>query len=172
MQPRIALPLFGIVLATSLFTTGCAEDDATTNPPAEFIAANTDFAGYSGWTRIAGPIIGPDPGGMEGNAHLGDSLNRQREVFMNNATATRGANGQFPNGTIFAKRISDTSGNPLFTIAMAKRGGSFNGKHKGWEWFVINQTTGAIQQRGDSLAGGCNGCHEFAGASKDYVFTR
>lgn len=170
MRYRLLLPVLGALLALPVVITGCSDDEGTTNPPAEFTATDADFASYASWTRVAGPIIGPDPSGLEGNAHLGNDSTKKREVFVNNASATRGSNNQWPNGTIFAKRISDTSGTPLFTIAMAKRGGSFNAKHKGWEWFLINPTTGAIQQRGDSLVGGCNGCHEFA--TNDYVFSK
>lgn len=172
MRNRFAPLALGLLLASPLLIIGCSDDDATTNPPAEFIAADADFSGYTAWTKVAGPIIGPDPAMKEGGAHLGNDSSRMREIFVNNGSAVRGSNGQFPNGTIFAKRISDTSGTPLFTIAMAKRGGSFNSRHQGWEWFTLNPTTGAVAQRGDSLVGGCNGCHEVAGAGKDYVFSR
>lgn len=170
MQYHLFLPALGFLLVFPLASTGCSDDEGTTSPPTEFVAADTSFAGFTRWARVAGPIIGPDPAGLEGNAHSGSQLDRQREVFLNHASATRGSNGQWPIGTIFAKQISDTSGNAVYSIAMAKRGGSFNAKHQGWEWFMIDNSTGAILQRGDSLVGGCNGCHEFS--TKDYVFSK
>jgi hypothetical protein len=55
---------------------------------------------------------------------------------------------------------------------MAKRGGTFNSQHKGWEWFVIDPASGTIASRADTLMGGlCNSCH-VVNADEDYVFTR
>ncbi len=159
-----------LIAGTASFT-ACADDDGATNPPAEFIAGDADFAGYAGWTKVSGPISDPDPGGLlNGGAHEGTNPVMSRAIYVSNGSASR-SNGQFANGTIFLKTMSDSSGRVLGIAAMAKRGGSFNASNKGWEWFLVN-ADGTIASRSDTLMGGiCNTCH-VASTLGDFVFTR
>ena len=162
----------GGALCCIVLCASCADEVATTNPPAEFVASNADFAGYASWTKVAGPLSGPDPAGLlSGGAHEGSNPIVSRTVYVNNGGAVRG-NGQFPNGTIFVKTLTDSAGNVPMITAMAKRGGSFNTSHKGWEWFLLDPATGSVTARSDTLMGGmCNGCHT-ASSLGDYVFTK
>lgn len=159
-----------LVGSTGLISCG---DDETTDPNAnQFVATDASFANYSTWTKVDGPIKGRDPAGAIGTAHAADDTTVVRNIYINNATATRGANGEFANGTVLVKDLRKADGTLLMITAMAKRGGDFNKSHKGWEWFLLDPASGKIASRADTLMGGmCNGCHAGA-ASKDYVFTK
>lgn len=153
----------------SLMILGCSEADPAAPEQTEFVAHATDFAGLTAWTETVPARVGPDPASAVGGAHGADDTTLRRWMWIKQPGATRSVSGQFPNGTILAKqtRRGDTV---LMTLAMVKRGGSFNTAGKGWEWFVLN-TDGSIDTRGGAevMGGACNACH--AGAL-DNVFTR
>jgi hypothetical protein len=168
--------LIGIAVAATMgiFIAACSSNDTTTNPTStEFVAKDADFAGFTSWTQTITPRMGPDPAGLlNGGAHSGNDTSLTRTIFINNASAARDANGQFPNGTILVKQLKMRDGTVPVITAMVKRGGEFNKNNKGWEWMLIDPASGKISMRSDTLLSGlCNGCHS-ANADKDYVFTR
>lgn len=137
----------------------------------EFVATDADFAGLASWTKVTGPLsgAGPNPANI-GPAHDSADAAVSRTIYINNG-ATRGADGQFPVGTILVKAHTK-AGAMVGGTAMAKRGNSFNPTVKDWEWFVLT-AAGTIMTRGGAevMGGACNGCHTIS-AAKDYVFTR
>lgn len=137
----------------------------------EFVAQESDFAGFASWTKTAGPLsgVGPNPSSI-GPAHDSGDATVSRTIYINN-NATRGADGQYPVGTILVK--AHTKGGAMVGgTAMAKRGSSFNPTVKDWEWFILT-ASGSIMVRGGAevMGGACNSCHSGA-SSKDFVFTR
>lgn len=166
------IPLF-VMLAAAPLLVSCSDDDDddnTVTPPAEFEAQNADFAGFTSWGQPAGPHMGPDPAEI-GNAHGADNSNNQRFIYLNNADADR-SNGEFPIGTIFVKRVVDENDQVLAVTAMAKRGNDFDPNNNDWEWFLLDNSTGEILNRGADLMGGaCAGCHS-QNASQDYVWAK
>ena len=152
--------LFGAMLTVAV---GCGSG--------EFVAQESDLAGFTGWTKVTGPISGTGPNASAiGPAHDSGDASISRTIYINN-NATRAADGQFPIGTILVKGHTK-AGAMIGGTAMAKRGGSFNPSAKGWEWFVLT-ASGSVMARGGAevMAGACNGCHNTA-ATKDLVFTR
>lgn len=150
----------------------CSDDDESTAPQTqEFVAEQADFAGYRSWQQTVSPRVGPDPGGVIGGAHSAEDSTITRYIFVKDEGMTRGSDGQFPVGAIFAKEMRNEDGSVAVVTVMAKRGGSFNASNNGWEWFILNGD-GEIQQRGaDVFGGACNSCHA-AAANEDYVFTK
>lgn len=177
MPMKIATNSFpvGILAAVALMLTAACTDDATTQPDdnsTAFVATDADFAGFRTWTQTTQPLSGPDPGGLLGGAHGADDPTKTRLVYINSATAAQGADGHYPNGTILVKDLLDSNGTSIMTVAMAKRGLTFNSAHRGWEWFLLDPANGSVMHRADTLMGGmCNGCHSGA-AARDYVFTK
>lgn len=173
---RTSFLLLGLMIAIAAGSalSSCSKDE-TTNPPenTEFIAQDADFSNFTAWTKVVGPLNGPDPAGLlSTGAHSGDDSSISRTVFINNASATRGSNGEFPNGTILVKELKMADGTIPMITAMAKRGGEFNKTYKGWEWFMLDPATNKVMTRADTLMGGtCNGCHN-SNADKDLVFTK
>jgi hypothetical protein len=165
------------MLALALLGGGCEKGhDAT------FIALDSDFASFRGWTRVA---LGSDP--------LPGHPAGPRFGYLNRA-APKGATA-YPVGTMIVKSIelvgSDAAEWDLF--AMAKRGGNFNPEGAvGWEFFrlrIIGDTP-HILTRGlsaidpddggsgyfDGLSGAfvnmCNGCHGTAASgATDHVLS-
>jgi cytochrome P460 len=159
-------------LIISLGFVACSDDDDDNviTPSQEFVADASSFAGFKSWNQPIGPHRGPDPAEI-GSAHGADSMSIQRFIYINDENATRGADGNFPNGTIFIKQVVHDDGTIIATTVMAKRGGDFNTAHRGWEWFLLKED-GSIDARGADLFGGaCNSCHE-QNASKDYVWAK
>jgi len=169
-----SIPYYLLVtsIAIAFAVPACSDDKDDTNvtPAQEFVADNSSFATFKTWNQPAGPHRGKDPAEI-GSAHGADSMSIQRFIYLNNSTAARDGNGNFPNGTIFVKQVVHDNGTILATTAMVKRGGSFNSSHRGWEWFLLN-TDGTISQRGaDVMGGACNSCHQ-ANAAKAYVWAK
>lgn len=137
----------------------------------EFVAQDADFAGFSGWTKAAGPItgVGPNPSSI-GSAHDSGDSTISRTIYIKD-NAVRGSDGQFPIGTILVKAHTK-AGAMVGGTAMVKRGSSFNPSVKDWEWFILT-ASGSIMTRGGAevLGGACNSCHTVA-SSKDFVFSR
>jgi len=152
--------LFGAALSLAI---GCGSG--------EFVALDSDLAGFAAWPKVTGPISGVGPNASAiGPAHDSGDATISRTIYINN-NASRGADGQFPVGTILVKGHTK-AGAMIGGTAMAKRGGSFNPSAKGWEWFILT-ASGSVMTRGGAevMDGACNGCHN-AAASKDLVFTR
>ncbi len=156
------------VLVTIL-AVGCS---STSEPEAqEFVATASSFANFTSWSAVGDPLTGPDPAGLLGEAHDGNMSDVVRRIYVSSAAATRGSNGQYPIGTMFVKDTRGTDGSQRMITAMAKRGNSFNGNGRDWEWFVLN-ADGTIVDRGAGLMGNmCNACHSGATA-KDFVFVK
>jgi hypothetical protein len=124
-----------------------------------------DFEGFDSWPSFALPAVDG------GTGHTIDA----RTVFINRLPP-EGAT-EFPVGTLIVKRM------PFDTLAMAKRGGSYNvnGAH-GWEWFDLIERPNkplVIKWRGlgpplgeeyKKSAGTCNDCHKMA-IENDSVWT-
>ena len=101
-------------------------------PPAagEFIAIESDFAGFDRWTAFD---RGPQP---VGPMHPDGSS----DVFID-ALPPPGATS-FPIGTIIVRRTSDASGTPVEIHGMVKRGGRYNEAGAvGWEFFDLAPST-------------------------------
>jgi cytochrome c1 len=167
------LPYFALasVLALSLVIVACSDDDDNTvTPPTEFVAAASDFTGFKSWDQPSGPHVGPDPAEI-GQAHGALDSTLTRYIYLNNASAERGSNNQFPQGTIFVKQTVKMDGSVVATTGMAKRGAGFNATHNGWEWFLLNED-GTIAQRGAEIAAApCGSCHS-ANADEDFVWAK
>jgi hypothetical protein len=170
---RTLTRIAAVAVVSTIMLSAC-EDDETTAPPTdqEFVAAQADFANYTTWTQTTTPQKGPDPSGFLGGAHNSADTSFTRHIYVNNASATRGSDGEYPNGTVFLKTMSDANGTVQAITAMAKRGANYSPNNNDWEWFFIDPASGAISQRGDTLLGGaCASCH-FTKADQDYIFTR
>lgn len=147
---------------SAVLITACSEDPVVA-PPEEFIATQADFAGFTSWTQTEEPRVGLDPMAiLAGGAHDATDSTAKRWMYLKQAGAVRGSNGQFPIGTILMKQSKSENGDVRMTLAMAKRGNGFNSAGKDWEWFVLNPD-GSIMDRGAGLMGGmCNACHSGA----------
>lgn len=151
---------------------GCLDHELAPGTAASFVAMQSDFAGYAGWTSY--PVSGADSGGHG----AGD-----RTVYVNQAPV----DGGFAVGTILLK-LTPTGAEPE-VHAMAKRGSGFNTDGAvGWEWFdlVLDEDgvpvidwrgtappsgEGYGSQSGDTGSiGDCNDCHA-AARDNDFVFT-
>jgi hypothetical protein len=159
-----------LALGITLTMFGCSKESTpTNNTPAEFIASDANFSGFTTWTQTTTPRRGPDP--ALGVAHEGNDTSVTRYMYINNASATRSNSGQYPNGTIIVKEMKRNGAN-IAVMGMVKRGGDFNKDHNGWEWVVLDNA-GKIQSRSATLMDGmCNGCHSSVKTTKDYVFTK
>lgn len=156
---------------------GCLDHDL---PPSdeEFVAMQSDFAGYRAWESHVideeglAPEVGP------------------RTVFIS-AMPPTGAEA-FPVGTVIVKAFySDSAATVLDLIGMVKRGGGYNGDGAvGWEWFDLEPGASGdpiIDWRGEEApegrgyesslgdedtdephTGDCNACHAL-GWDNDYV---
>ena len=138
----------------------------------EYVANDADFANYTKWTlvdRVSGPSESLQ------NAHLANDPNATRSIYIKD-NADRTDDGKFPVGTTLVKHYTNKDGKLLGGVGMVKRGAGFNKEFGGWEWFVLNVSTGkiAINASGAQSRGaiaGCNQCHAKT-ADNDYVFTR
>lgn len=126
------------------------------NAVTEFIAQDADFAGFKNWTKYSELASAMSD---DGRAHS----NGSRIMWVKQANAARGANGQYPVGTIFVKEVQGYG-----IVGMAKRGGSFNADHQNWEWFSLNLEGKILNRNSSSL---CNNCHLKA-KNLDYVFSK
>ncbi|GEM_PF-2599418 len=137
--------------------------------PAEYVASERDFAGYQDWTRIdertgTHPLLGP-------TAHRPQAVRRvyKKQPLANPDTRDQG----YPTGTILLKAVTDNA-QAVEITAMVKRGGRFNERGGGWEWFMLEPATGAVAGRGANLMDGmCSSCHSAAlspANGRDYVF--
>ena len=138
----------------------------------QFIADNDDFTNFSKWTFVD-KVTGTSDNIKD--AHLAENPNASRTIYVKN-NADRTDNGKFPVGTILVKQYTDKNNKPLGATGMVKRGGGFNKEFGGWEWFVLDITTGKIEldKTGAQTRGAiamCNQCHAKT-AENDYVFTR
>lgn len=164
--------LFKLILLSlfaGLFVVACSDDDddnGTEPTDTEFVASESDFANYDSWTELA-TNTGVDPA-LGGFAH-GDAMST-RVIWANKENISM-ENGEWPIGTILAKKMTNTeTGDLMGVMAMAKRGADFNPDHNGWEWFKLNEDGTIIERAADMNENGCNGCH--GGASgNDYSFT-
>ena len=137
-----------------------------------FRSNDADFANYTKWTlvdRVSGPSESLQ------NAHLANDPNATRSIYIKD-NADRTDDGKFPVGTTLVKHYTNKDGKLLGGVGMVKRGAGFNKEFGGWEWFVLNVSTGkiAISAAGAQSRGaiaGCNQCHAKT-ADNDYVFTR
>lgn len=161
---KISMTIIAIVIGAIM--TSCSDSNSS-NIADEFIAGNSDFANWTSWTKVD-EKQGPDP--ALGEAHSGNDSTVKRIIYIKD-NAQRGSSGQFPVGTRVVKETRDKDGNLMMITAMAKRGGTFNQSHNGWEWFVLEDN--AIKDRGADLMGGmCSGCHSAVKSTKDYVFSK
>ena len=131
--------------------------DPNPMPSTEFVAADSDFAGFRTWKVV---VDLKNALSDDGRAHT----DAARTVWIKQANAALGQNGQYPIGTILVKEVQGGYG----IVAMVKRGGTYNSSHNGWEWFHLD-TAGKITSRNSSSV--CNNCHAKV-KNADYVFTR
>jgi hypothetical protein len=178
-----SLPTFGLLI---LVGCGAVEEtphapDAGEEPPAFFIATQSDFANYKSWPKFIVAGEGVDAG-SSGSSEHGAGVH----IAYVNHRPSHGSE-QFPTGTIIVKETLDANGAASSRIhAMVKRNGGFNeyGAH-GWEWFELTPSTQGVpvvRWRGpnppgdssyddeldDNPTGDCNTCHAVAVAN-DHV---
>ncbi len=138
--------------------------------PTEFKAKDSDFANYTKWTMI-GDTSGPSP--FLGKAHKGRDPKARRRVYKKQILAKPLKGWGYPIGTMILKEIVE-NGKVVEITAMVKRGGEFNKKNNGWEWFMLDPKTHKIKARGANLMNGmCGSCHSNALNNKwgiDFVF--
>jgi hypothetical protein len=159
-----------LTCAVSALVFSACSDEATDSTPTEFIASESDFAGYSSWTKTTADRVGEDPAGMTHGAHGASDSSILRKIYVKQASAVRSGAGQFPVGTMFAKEMT-MAGLVQVVTGMAKRGNSYDASGNDWEYFMIG-ADGKFIGRGDTLmGGGCKGCHG-ANAGQDYIFTK
>lgn len=157
MKLRYLSPFLAFYVC-SIFLYSCKEDnnDVSIVPDDEFAATDASFANYDTWTVVAELDKASSP---EGLAHT----DKPRTIWINDPSADRSENNQYPQGTIIVKKIEGGT-----VYAMAKRGGSFNPEHQGWEWFTL-QLDGKIKSK--PALSSCNSCHALA-VNLDYVFSK
>ncbi len=148
-------------LAVAFFVFACSQTNTptpTTTPvtTAEFVAQDTDFKDFRKWAVVAtlAQALSAD-----GRAHT----DAARTIWINK-NVSRGTTNEYPNGTIFVKEVQGSYG----IVGMAKRGGTFNTTHNGWEWFKLD-SDGKILNRSSSNT--CNSCHAKV-KNLDYAFTK
>lgn len=145
-----------------LLVSGCGGEVTSS---ANRIALAADFQDYETWEFIALPAV---DGGTEHSAQA-------RTVFINKRP--HAGSTEFPVGTLIVKEM------PFSTLAMSKRGGTYNANGaKGWEWFNLERhASDAVvivwrglgpplgEAYGESSAS-CNDCHK-ARIENDSVLT-
>jgi hypothetical protein len=143
-------------LVLSMTVLACGPPMRTPTPG---ISVAADFEGYETWASFE---LAPVDGVVsDGGVH---DVGFRRRVFINQLPS--GRERPFPIGTLIVKE------EPFDTLAMAKRGGTYNTKGAlGWEWLELKRTsTGAlgIKWRGlgppvgeeyKSSDATCNDCH-------------
>jgi Cytochrome P460 len=139
---------------------------------AEYIAQDDDFANYTKWTLV--DKVSGNSDQLKG-AHVSDQPDTTRTIFIK-GNADRTDNGRFPVGTTLVKHYTDKSNKLLGATAMVKRGNGFNKEGGGWEWFVLDVSSGKIANNpaGAPIRGAiamCNQCHVKT-EENDFVFTR
>jgi len=162
------------IALTAISIQSCKKDDPAPTPaaPAEFIADDNTFAGFTSWTQTS-TKLGKDP--SLGEAHAGNDSTTVRKIWIKDNKNRE--NGKFPIGTLIVKHSKNASGTVDMYTAMVKRGNNFNPNNNDWEWFVITADgkiakDGSNVMRGANLMNGmCGGCHSGA-KDKDYVFTK
>ena len=106
-------------LLALLIVSGCGGEMTSSGGP---IALASDFQGYETWESIVLPAVDG------GTAHSADA----RTVFIKQRPP--GGSTEFPVGTLIVKQM------PFNTLAMGKRGGTYNANGaKGWEWFDLER---------------------------------
>jgi hypothetical protein len=149
-----------LCFALSIFALACSKTETpapkTSTPTTEFVAQDADFKDFKNWTVVANlqKALSSD-----GRAHT----DAARTIWINK-NINRGTNGEYSLGTIFVKEVQGGYG----IVGMAKRGGSFNAQHNGWEWFRLD-INGKITDRNSSNT--CNSCHAKV-KNLDYAFTK
>lgn len=149
----------------------CKDDDSEDAP--EFVASDSDFAGFRTWTEVA---TNQGPSQSLGSAHQGNDENATRTIYMKD-DQEREADGKFPVGTLIVKDTRDGSGNTIEVTAMVKRGNNFNPDHNDWEWFMLTpdgeiaEDNGMIMRGAMLMDGMCGACH-LQVKDKDFVFSK
>ncbi len=169
MKKTTFIYLSVFALAGLMLIQSCKKDD---DKEQEFIADNSSFSGFMGWSLDA-TRLGADPA-LGGMAHGGNDSTVTRNIYFKDGQNP--VNGKYPVGTVVVKR-STSPGGLDETTAMVKRGGNFDSDNGDWEYFMLmpNGSIGednGMPMRGANLMNGmCKGCHG-AAASKDYIFTK
>lgn len=160
---------FLVFIGIMLSIVACDSSDEP-NTQSQFIASESDFIGYSNWSKID-ERVGEDPAGYTKGAHGAADSSILRKIFVKQSGVVRNESNQFPLGTIFAKEMSINGVTDIITI-MTKRGGDYDEGGNNWEYFMVSPS-GSILGRGDTLmGGGCKGCHSFAGTGRDFIFSK
>ncbi|HEY1694426.1 MAG TPA: cytochrome P460 family protein [Polyangiaceae bacterium] len=164
----------GIAVALCLLgCTGASGDEPDGGVPSEFVASESDFCGFHGWSTAQASAVNDAGDGLHGVGPL--------EVYWNQAPPH--GSTTFPVGTVIVKETEEADVTQRVVFAMVKRGDGFNsGGANGWEWFSLQDDAsgcatilwrGVVAPPGQTYAnqaiGDCNGCHALANAN-DYVW--
>lgn len=171
---RLAILISVIALVTVSVTIQSCSSDTPVTPVNEVIATDVFFSGYTFFIKQS-TTQGPSP--SLGPAHAGNDSTVTRKIYFK--YESNSVDGKYPLGTVIVKTARNPSGTVKETVAMVKRGNSFNTAVGDWEWFILDEDgkiakepTGMEMRGGATLMNGmCNGCHGAAQAS-DFVFTK
>lgn len=158
---KMMLFVFLLIAGTILVLSACTSESENISPDpnsgSEYTAVDADFQNFRNWTVVTqlSKALSAD-----GRAHT----DAARTIWIKQADAKRGPNGQYPNGTILVKEVLGGYG----IVAMVKRGGDYNSAHNGWEWFHLD-SAGKITTRNSASI--CNNCHAQV-KNLDYAFTK
>jgi mono/diheme cytochrome c family protein len=170
---KTAVFFAALALVVSAFSIqSCSE--STVTPVTEVIANDATFSGFEAYT-LESTTQGPSP--SLGPAHAGNDSSVTRKIYFKNGQNR--VDGKYPLGTVIVKTARNPSGTVKETVAMVKRGNSFNTAAGDWEWFVlaedgkIAKDPSGMEMRGGAalMNGMCNGCHGAAQA-RDFVFSK
>lgn len=165
----LILPIAAIIVGTSLVQS-CKKNSST---PAEYVATNSSFSGFSGWP-LQSTKHGPDPL-LAVMAHANNDSTVTRDEYFKDGQGV--VNGKYPVGTIVVKHSYNLSGTVSEYTGMVKRGNNFNPSHGDWEFFmlksdgtIMTDTTGMVMRGANLMGGMCASCH--SAATKDYIFSK
>ena len=155
----------GAALASAVLgVIGCGGGDpgADAIEPGTFLAFETSFRGFRDWEAF--------PAGTEDGIPDSPHLAGRRTAYLNRRPPS--GSTSFPVGTIIVKEILNDDPTQNDIVARVKRGGTYNARAPGWEWFELRSTTeggAGILWRGvgppagetylGNVEGGCNACH-------------
>ncbi|GAB5464783.1 MAG: hypothetical protein Kapaf2KO_02190 [Candidatus Kapaibacteriales bacterium] len=171
MKNQLIKVAFLAILFSGLALQSCDDDDSGTEPTDEaFVPDNTTFADWQNWDVVGTyDMPGPELGEM---AHGGQNTDFVRTVYAPSTNSM--SDGEYSEGSLFFKKVTNTADNTSGYFAMAKRDSEFDVNQ--WEYFILNED-GSIKaaedgspERGGSSYRVCQGCHAGSSAT-DFVFT-
>ncbi len=168
---HFVMMFIGFVLIAIISINGCRKKEKEHHAEAEF------FIGYEQW-QVLDYNIFQNP--LLSDIHAEQGREYARRVYMK--PGGKLVRGKYPNGTYFViETFTWENDEKIFQktygrLAMVKKGGDYNPKANGWEWFFLESDVvmGGITRGGEFIAEGtCNSCHSLAKDTEgnDLVFS-